>query len=173
MMKNLKFQGKIPSGFYLILLVCIPLNNQAQSVKRHCISSYGTIVITNNASFEQTVGQPYSTAFCSGNETAVLQGFQQPAVYRVEPVNSELLKLMNVNVYPNPAVASVTIQSDGVIDNAIIRVTDINGRLILSELAIQLQMYDINCAAWGNGIYIITVCDKNQNISTFKLTITK
>ncbi len=173
MMKNLKFLWKIPLVFCLILLICMPFSNQAQSVKRHCISSYGTIITTNNASFEQTVGQPYSTVFCSGNETAILQGFQQPAVYRVEPVNSELLKLLNINVYPNPAVASVAIQSNGVIDNAIIQVTDINGRLILSEQVIQLQMYDINCAAWENGIYIITVCDKNQNISTFKLTITK
>jgi len=173
MMINLKFLRKNPLAIGLILLVCMPYSNQAQSVKRHCISSYGAIVTTNDASFEQTVGQPYSTAISFGNTTAILQGFQQPVVLKVETINSELLKVLNVNVYPNPAAVSVTIQSNGVIDNAIVRVTDINGKLILSEQVIQLQIYDINCAAWESGIYIITVSDKNQNISTNKLTVNK
>jgi len=173
MMKNLKFLRKIPLCFYLILLVCMPIYNQAQSVKRQCISSYGAIVTTNNASFGQTVGQPYSTAISFENTTAILQGFQQPVVFQVETINSGLLKDLNLNVYPNPAAISVTIKSMEVINNAIIRVNDLNGKLILSEKVIQLQLYDINCTGWKNGIYIVTVSDKNQNKSSLKLTIDK
>ena len=111
MKKNLKFLRKIPLGFYLILLVYIPIYNQAQSVKRQCVSSYGAIVTTDNTSFEQTVGQPYNTVVSFETTTAILQGFQQPFVLKVETVKSGLSKDLNLNVYPNPAVFSVTIKA--------------------------------------------------------------
>lgn len=173
MMGKLIFQMKKPLRFYLILLVWIPFNNQAQSVKRQCISSYGAIVTTNNATFEQTVGQSYNTTAFYENKTAILQGFQQPVVFKVENMNSEHIKSLKLNVYPNPADYSVTIQSEELIENSIIRVTDINGKLILSEEATQLLTYNINCDTWENGTYIITVSDINQNKSSIKLIINK
>ena len=172
-MKKFTFLRKILLRFCLVLLVFIPINNQAQSIKRQCISSYGAIITTDNTAFMQTVGQPYNTGASSGNTTAILQGFQQPVVFNVEAINSGPLKNLYLNVFPNPAAYSVTIQSDESIENSLIKVTDLNGKIILSEQVTQLRTYDINCGAWKNGIYIITVSDKDQNISSLKLTINK
>ena len=160
-------------GFCLILLVCIPINSQAQSVKRQCVSSYGATIASNNIICMQTVGQPFNTIASFKNKTPILPGFQQPVVFKVETINSSLLKTLNLNIYPNPASYSVTIQSGKLIENSIICVTDITGKVIMSDSAIQFHTYSINCEAWANGIYIITVSDKNQNISSIKLTINK
>src|SRR4030042_2617507 len=102
MMKNLKFLRKIPLSVGLILLVCIP-NNQAQSVKRQCISSYGAIMMSDDAAFMQTVGQSYNTTASIGNTNSILQGFQQPVVFKVEMEDPGLLNNLNLDVYPNPA----------------------------------------------------------------------
>ena len=121
----------------------------------------------------QTVGQPFNTAVSYKNKMPILSGFQQPVIFKVETINSVLLKTFKLNVYPNPAIYSVTIKSEKLIENSIIQVTDINGRLIMSDNAMQFQTYSINCETWANGIYIITVSDKDQNVSSLKLTINK
>ncbi|MBN2212780.1 MAG: T9SS type A sorting domain-containing protein [Bacteroidales bacterium] len=164
---------KIHSGFFLILLVLIPVSNHAQSVRRQCISSYGTIFVTENTVFMQTVGQPFNTTASYENETVLLPGFQQPVVLKAVSVSSELTKNIEFNAYPNPASHSVTIQSGEVIENAVISVIDLSGRLILSEKLVQLQTYDINCAAWKSGIYILIVSDNDLIKSSFRLTINK
>jgi len=173
MIGKLIFQRKVPLKFCLILMVCLPFIGQAQSVKRQCVSSYGSIVTTDNATFSQTVGQPYNTTASYESETAILQGFQQPLVFTVENLNTEDIKSLNLTVYPNPANYSVTIQSEEIIENSIIHVTDLSGKLILSEQVTQLLTYNINCDAWGNGTYIITVSDINENKSSLKLIINK
>jgi len=172
-MEKLIFIRKIPLIFCFILLVCMPFYNQAQSIKRQCISSYGAIVNANSFTIEQTVGQPYNTTACYENKTSVLQGFQQPNVFKVEDINNENEKNLNLNVYPNPANYSITIQSEELIENSIIRITDLNGKLILFEQPALFMKHNIDCKSWENGIYIITISDTNKNESSLKLIINK
>ncbi len=171
-MGKFHFQRKILMLLVLILLVLVP-ENQAQSVKRQCISSYGAATITGDAAFAQTVGQPFNTLASSGNSTAVLQGFQQPVIFKAEAINSGPLKNLNLNVFPNPAAYTVTLQSDQPIEKSRIEVTDLAGRIVLSEQVSSLQQFELNCGSWKNGIYIITVRDDDQNISSIKVTINK
>lgn len=173
MKKNLTFLKKIPLSAGLIFLIFMPFKNQAQSVKRECISSYGAFAAAAGASFGQTAGQPYNTTASFATTTAILQGFEQPVIFRVVTIHSELSKDLNLNVYPNPAVYSVTIQSREPVENAIVSVNDLSGKLIYSEKLEALHLYEINCDAWKNGIYIITVSDKNKNKSSLRLTINK
>jgi len=173
MIKKFTFQRKIPLLLCLIVWVGIPFKNQAQSVKRQCVSSYGAITATGNVALMQTVGQPYNTTVYSGNSTAITQGFQQPLSFKVETVNSGPMKNLALTVFPNPAAYSVTIESDVLIENSTIEVTDLTGKIILSEQVTQFQTYDISCGQWENGIYLITVSDNNQKISSIKVTINK
>jgi len=173
MMKKVIFYRKIPLMVFLNLMVYIPFMIQAQSVKRQCISSYGTTVKSNNATYLQTVGQPYITTASFDNKTSILQGFQQPVVFKVEKMKTEPLTSLKLSVFPNPATSSVLIQSEAIIESSTIYVTDLNGRVIMSDNDLQLQTYIINCETWSNGIYIITVRDKNQNRSSLKLVINK
>lgn len=171
-MRNFTFQKKILLLICLILWIAIP-SNQAQSVKRQCVSSYGATAATGNAVLMQTVGQPYHTTASSGNSTAVLQGFQQPVTFKVETIPPGPFKNLALAVFPNPASYSVTLQSDEQIENAFIEVTDLNGKVIVSEQVKQFQTHGLSCGEWGNGTYLITVSDNNQNISSLKVTINK
>jgi len=173
MTKKLTLKRKIPLKFYIILLVCIPFANHAQSVKRQCISSYGAIATYDSTTFEQTVGQPYNTTASYESNTSVLQGFQQPVVFKVENINSVYIKGMDINIYPNPANYSITIQSKDSIENSLIQVMDMNGKLIMSDRITLPQTYNISCDAWENGTYIITISDINLNKSSLKLIINK
>jgi len=157
----------------MILLAFMPIINQAQSVKRQCISSYGTSIEPGSVAIRQTVGQPYVTTVSHSEEISVLHGFQQPVSFKTETIYPGPIRGLSLEVYPNPAAEFVTLKSEEIIENSFIRVMDINSKLILSEQLSQLQSFDINCMEWENGIYIITVSDENQNISSIKITINK
>jgi hypothetical protein len=173
MIEKFTFQRRIPLGFCLVLLILISGNNQAQSTKRQCISSYGASVTSGSATFMQTVGQPYSTLSFYETKESVLPGFQQPASFKVETLNSGLTKSLNLAIYPNPAAYSITIKSSEIIDRPLVSVLDVNGKSIFTEELFELSSHTINCAAWRNGVYLITVSDKNHNKSILKLMINK
>ncbi len=173
MMKILSFNRKKPLKVFLLFLIFIPFSIQAQLVKRQCISSYGTSSTSSKSTLIQTVGQPFNTDGLSENSTTIFQGFQQPITIRVEQMESKPFRDLKLSIYPNPATSSVIIQSDEIIENSIIRVTDLAGKVIMTYNANQLQVYTISCETWARGIYIITVSDNHQSINSSKLIISK
>jgi len=172
-MRNVTFYRKILLKFFLIIFVCITGSIQAQSIKRQCISSYGNSKAVNGTAYMQTVGQPFNTNASYESNTTILLGFQQPVVFKVEKLKSFTPKIINLSVYPNPATFKVTIQSEELIENSSIQVTDIIGKVIMTDNANQFQLYELNCETWTNGIYFITISDKYQNKSSLKLIINK
>lgn len=173
MIKKLLLCRKLLLYALFFCLICLPITLQAQSLQRQGISSYGSTVSTGGATLMQTVGQPYNTSAFYGNETSVLPGFQQPVVFEIKDVTPEPLRRLNLNVYPNPASYYVTIESRESIENSFIRVTDMQGRIIMDRQVTHLQEHTINCETWTNGIYIITVSDGNQIVSSLRLIIKK
>ncbi|MFH2142392.1 MAG: T9SS type A sorting domain-containing protein [Bacteroidota bacterium] len=173
MTNKFTFQRKIPLMLGIILLTCLPFVIQAQSVKRQCISSYGSVVLTDNLTIGQTVGQCYNTSGYSEDKTAILQGFQQPNTFSIEDISSQSLRNLNLTVYPNPASYSITIKSEDVIEQSYIHVVDINGKHVLSEKVQNLLLHRIDCESWVNGVYLITIYDSVQNSKTLRLIISK
>jgi hypothetical protein len=173
MIKILQFQGKLLLIAFFLALTGQSFYMQAQSVQRQGISSYGVTGIQGGTTLMQTVGQPYNTSAFYGNETSVLPGFQQPVVFEIKDVTPEPLRRLNLHVYPNPASYYVTIESRESLENSFIRVTDMQGRIILDRQVTHLQEYTINCETWANGIYVITVSDGNQIVSSLRLIIKK
>lgn len=157
----------------LLSLLWLPLNNQAQTIKRQCISSYGSSSFTEKTIVKQTVGQPYSTTAISVNSIYVLPGFQQPNLFIIKKQITDDLNNLDIRVFPNPATYSATIYSKEIIEESSIRVIDMYGKTILSDNVKQLQSYTINCNTWKNGIYFITVDDSNKRQTTLKLIIFK
>ena len=172
-MKQKKLRKKWVWFGCLVFFTMQPNYNYAQSVKRQTISSYGSVVLTDNLIVGQTAGQSYSTKGCIENSTTLLQGFQQPNTFIVEEINAPSLKNLNLSVYPNPASYSITITGDEMIEQPSIYVQDINGKVIFSENAPDLLMHTINCDSWENGIYLITITDSNKNSKTLRLIISK
>jgi len=152
------------------LSLCVTLKSEAQSVKRQSIASSGSSALTDGVSVQQTIGQPYSTAGYYDKETSIHPGFQQFSVFHLEPILSTYL---NLGVYPNPAAYAVTLESPDIIKDAFIQVTDINGKLLLSEKVAEMKTYSIHCEAWQNGSYFISLYDTQNNKYSSKLIITK
>ncbi len=155
-----------------VLLISVPIDNYAQSIKRQCISSYGSSGVTENVFIGQTVGQPFNTSLGS-NSITVSQGFQQSNNFVVEEFSGPALNNLNVSVFPNPTSRSITIASKEALETSYIQVTDINGKRLFSEKVPNLIHHTINCSSWVNGVYMITIFDSFQNNKTLKLLISK
>jgi hypothetical protein len=145
----------------------------AQSVKRQVISSYGSSSVTEKTSISQTAGQSYNTTASSENKTAVLQGFQQPNKFIIEPIENADEFELELGIFPNPAEYSFTINSDTEIETAKLNVFDANGRLISGKEIKNFSSYEMQCSDWAPGVYLISVSDQNNNSKTLRLIISK
>jgi hypothetical protein len=148
------------------------IESDAQTLQRQSIASSGMHALSGGIHIAQTIGQPYGTAPYSKNGIACRPGFQQPLVFKTEFIHSTIN--VALNVYPNPATSSVTIESQEVINSALIHVKDKNGNPLINEKIEGLSTYSINCETWAPGFYFITIYDKQSNNQySSKLIITK
>jgi len=159
------------SVFLSVVLFFVTLQSEAQTIKRQSIGSYGSSTLSEGVLIRQTIGQPYFTAGYYGDEMGIRPGFQQPPNFSLVLINSTFN--FSLDVYPNPAAYSVTIESSDVINNALLQVVDMNGKQILNEKVAELKSYLINCELWSSGFYFITLYDEQQNKYSSKLIITK
>jgi hypothetical protein len=172
-MKKHVFSNRRPFLF-ILLLFFISFNSVGQSVKRQVISSYGGSISDETITISQSAGQAYQTNASYEESTSVLPGFQQPVIFKVEEIDDDMEKQINMKVYPNPADYSVTIEIEEFIENSHIYVKDISGRLIYSHKVSEMQVFELNCTAWANGIYVISVSDISNNLkASVKLIIQK
>jgi len=171
MMKhNLTHRSVLCIGIAASFSVFAALQSEAQSIKRQSIASNGSAATIDGISIRQTIGQPYFTSAYYDNETGLRPGFQQFSRFNLELIQSAYL---NLKVYPNPAVETVTLESENAIKDALIQVRDINGKLLLNETIAELKTYSIHCETWTNGAYFIHLSDKNNTTYLSKLIITK
>jgi hypothetical protein len=142
----------------------------AQGIKRQTISPVGGNGSAGAVYIQQTAGQSFNTNSYSGGEFSIRQGFQQPSVFNAEIIENIVI---NLGLYPNPAKYSVTLESDVIIAEATISVTDIAGKLIYIENQENFSSKIILCNDWQNGTYLITVVGDKGEKSTSKLIINK
>lgn len=81
--------------------------------------------------------------------------------------NEDFISNDLINIYPNPSKGLINISFDRTINNSILKVSDINGRIVYYEemnKINQLETIDLN--SLQKGFYILTL--KNQNINFSK-----
>jgi hypothetical protein len=173
--KNMNLKNKFTRATVLLLLIfSIAAGSiNAQSVKRQVISSYGSSSVTEKISVSQTAGQSYNTTSSSENKTAVLQGFQQPNKFIIEPIENADEFELELGIFPNPAEYSFTINSNTEIETAKLKVFDANGRLISGIEINNFSSHEMICSDWAPGVYLISVADQNNNSKTLRLIISK
>lgn len=157
---------------YGILLVvffifCITLS-QAQSFQRQTIASAGDYTLSLGTLIRETIGQPYSTQTFESNEMSYRPGFQQPAL-SLELIASNL----TLKLFPNPAATFINMATTEMIENVTLRICDNNGKLVMNENIGQLKSYQIDCAQFLNGLYMITVSTPNSKSFSAKLIINR
>lgn len=154
--------------FGLIILLVIFSTGDAQTLKRQTIASAGNCVTENGTTVQQTIGQPYNTTSYYSNKIRYNPGFLQP-VFRVETIKATI----NATIYPNPASNQITIETTEVLEDVIIRVIDITGKLLLNEKLSELKSYTIDCSNWSNGVYVLSLYDAKSNLFSAKLIISR
>lgn len=160
-------------GIWFIAIVLAGIAGQvdAQTLQRLSVASGGTSAIGSGMVIQQTIGQPYVTQTFYDNEVTYRPGFQQSAAIKLEPVM--LQSALSLDIFPNPAVSTVNINTSELISNATIKVTDMEGKLILNEKISELQTFSIHCENWANGTYLINVSDSQNKKYISKLIINK
>lgn len=159
------------NAFLTFVALFFALDAQAQALIRSTTGSNGSSANIDGITIQQSIGQPYSTSGYYSNEVGYRPGFQQLTNFTLEVL--ELPVTVSLNMYPNPATYSVNMVSSEVLDNALISVKDISGKLILEESLTDFKTYKMNCESWLNGIYLITLSDRKNNRHTSKLIINK
>jgi hypothetical protein len=171
--KNLSLLKKPISFLSIIVLILFAFITQsnAQSLQRQCVASSGSFIHSNGILVQQTIGQPYFTGGYYSDEISFHPGFQQSVVFNIDKIKTN--PNININLYPNPAVYSVSVESPEIINNATLQIVDISGKIMLNKNFTELKNYLINCETWSNGFYFITVSDSKNNKYTSRLIITK
>lgn len=177
LMKKMKTYMGATHTRLLLIIACLPVfcaisKVDAQKLSRQSIGSLGIPSYSGSIYFGQSIGQPYNTATFATASVHVRPGFQQPVALRHEYIQSDMKVAMNV--FPNPATASVTIRSAELIDNAVILIRDNHGNALIHERVDAFSKYSFNCESWPAGLYFITIHDSNANTQYLsKLLITK
>ena len=79
-----------------------------------------------------------------------------------------------MSLYPNPASNHTVLTLDKVESTAMVTITDINGKLMMSYDAFSIVngKLDINVAEWADGIYFVNV-RSNEQVQSKKLVIVR
>ena len=75
-------------------------------------------------------------------------------------------------VYPNPASTDFNIGFASTINEGSVRITDIQGRVILQENINNVDFHSINVSGLENGFYFVTI-NADGKTQTEKLTVIK
>lgn len=152
------------AGVFLLGCFLVSLTGYGQSLKRQTIASSVGGKTEDGVVMGQTIGQPYQTKTKESGGIFYRPGFQQP-VFR-----TELLKTtVAVTILPNPAIYSFFIECSDSLTNADLSAYDEAGRLVYTEHIEYFKRHEVNCNNWANGVYIITVTDKKNNLISAKL----
>lgn len=152
----------------LFILFIFFSKGDAQTLKRQCIASTGSYVSENGTTLQQTIGQPYGTTSYYSNTTRFNPGFLQP-VFRIETIKSSI----NAKIFPNPTANQVTIETTIILENVVIQIVDITGKILLNQKIAEFKTYTIDCSNWSNGAYVISLADSKNSLYSSKLIITR
>lgn len=129
--------------------------------------SAGGDVTGGSGSVSYSIGQIKYLSATDGNYS-VSQGVQQP--YEISVVTAALDPEIDLelNVYPNPTVNGVKLNSNKNIIDLSYQLTDISGKIVskqkLNDLSTNIEMDKLT-----NGNYIISVYQNETIIKTFKI----
>ena len=86
-------------------------------------------------------------------------------VFTEIPLGNELFSKDYFSVYPNPSTGIFTIQTENDINNAIITVADLNGRIVYNTKVLNLKQTSLNLSELQSGMYILNIKNESYNYS--------
>ena len=122
------------------------------------LASSGFLNFTN---FRECHGQLNSTMYVDELSFSMVNGIDMP-------VNPS----MNVNIYPNPAVNTITFSTEKPLRNGIIEIYDINGKHIRTK-SIDGSLLKTDVSGFAPGKYFYTIHDKKQLLNSGGFSVSR
>jgi len=148
-----------------ILLLAITMIGNAQEVERAVVSSTGDYYANGAGQLSITVGEVVTETVSDGTNE-LTQGFHQTAIV-VTSIEEHLTEL-DINVFPNPTMESITIQLKELESGLTLTVHTLEGKVVLNKTVKALET-KLNLATFANGTYFVNVTKAEKRIKTFKI----
>lgn len=167
-MRRPTFNLSLSSFLVLFILLSSP-SSSAQNVKRFSVGDQSAVKSISGIHIQQSVAQVYPIYSVKKDKTYYNPGFIQPGFksYSIPSIPTHL------TLYPNPTHGQFRLQSDRMMQQVRISITDINGREVFSQEAEQFEFIDINCTDWAKGLYLVSIIEYGLGTYTSKVIISE
>jgi hypothetical protein len=155
----------------LVVVACLfAVTAFSQSISSSVVATAGGYSTAGGLSLSWTLGELATETLTSTN-LILTQGFQQ-GYYEITSIDDPLSKLIDLKVFPNPAVDYINILIEDVdVKNVKIELYNLEGKLIYNEQwensgsAHQLQLNNFSSSQ-----YILRIIDEqNGKVNSFKI----
>lgn len=151
----------------VIFALVLQSNSFAQKIVRQSFSCLGTNEITEGILLRQTIGQPSNTTITSNENGVLRQGFQQ--ALSANSANFLPQDIVEISIYPNPAVDQFNLSINGTIGSYKVRVTDVIGRLVINSTVLESNKASFLCDKWVTGVYFVSIISDKKTIAIKKI----
>ena len=138
--------------------------------------SGGGFYSNGKISLSSTIGQAYSTILSSGYKRSLIQGFAPSVNVIASPIKKTENSLVDISVFPNPAVNILNIDIKGVSkSNYQVEMYDIYGRQLAIKSSNSSHQYneritlDLTEISAGQYLIRLVAAEKNEKAFTFKI----
>lgn len=145
---------------------------KAQSLDPQCVNSAGTKMTQSNGSLSFTVGELVVTTQTDSNGNSLGGGFTTGATITTVSVQEPDIRILSVNVFPNPTSDLVTVSiQQTTLSQLMLEIIDLNGKVLSSEKYNGINnSININTASWISGIYFLNLkTSQSQLLGTYKI----
>lgn len=157
------FQLLLAFNFLLVI-------SYGQSISSSVIASGGGSYEAGGINLSWTIGELAVETYTTSN-LILTQGFQQ-GYYEITSVNDPLVKSIDLDIYPNPAIDFITIKIKNTdVKSVRLELYSIDGVLVVNELWENTGApYKFQVNRFNANQYILKVIDlDNKNTSSFKI----
>jgi len=150
-----------------VIILISSLQSFAQSLSPTVVASSGDYFSTSSVNLSWTLGEVVTDTYI-GTNNQLTQGFQQPTASfaSVEDFAPEV----TVSLYPNPTDSWVNIEIQNNSENLNIKIMDLTGKVIYTDIYQAETVKKINLENFANGIYFLEISNsENDKLKTFKI----
>jgi hypothetical protein len=151
---------------FLVFLVMVFYNTAlSQSISKRVVGTSGNTLSNSNLKVSWTVGEPVvGLMTASGNQLG--NGYHPSLNVQALSVEESLLDVQ-LKIYPNPTSQMLYV-SHPELNSFLIKISDVNGKLIYSSSINKEEPLDIS--NYSQGMYLVTIENKENNkTNTYKI----
>ncbi|MCB9174915.1 MAG: T9SS type A sorting domain-containing protein [Flavobacteriales bacterium] len=137
----------------------------------NCATAFNDVMVYKNrtASALITVGQnPTDDIRYEGTPAGRINSIVIDSAYNVSVVNTEFVNvdfltsisetnIGGIKVYPNPAIKALTIELDELLQNGVLNIKDVSGKMVLSQQLSNTNKLTVPISHLAKGVYLLEI----------------